>query len=52
MIRDAGIDVSVFGITGVSSTVDRQAFLDAGVDKVLIKPVSRSDIKALIDKLR
>ena len=48
VIRRLGYKNLVFGLTGSVAAEDIQTFLSAGVDKVLIKPVSLTDLGELV----
>ena len=47
-IRKLGYKNMVFGLTGNAASDDVQTFLNCGVDKVLIKPLTRGDISEMI----
>ncbi|KAJ3249802.1 hypothetical protein HK104_007558 [Borealophlyctis nickersoniae] len=48
-VREMDMSVLVCGVTGNAMKEDQEEFYDAGVDRVLTKPVRESDILAVID---
>lgn len=50
VLRAAGRNDFVVGATGNALKSDQMAYITAGVDHVLCKPISAKDIKSLLDK--
>ncbi|TPX59311.1 hypothetical protein SpCBS45565_g07769 [Spizellomyces sp. 'palustris'] len=48
-IRDKGILVWACGVTGNAMREDQDEFYDAGIDRVLTKPVQEKDVREMID---
>ena len=47
-LRAAGCDALIIGVTGNALDEDVRAFIDAGANAVLTKPVSKTQIKAML----
>ena len=51
LLRQHGYRLPVVGVTGISSSTDRKAFVSAGVDKLLFKPITRVHIEKALESL-
>ncbi|EJT97684.1 hypothetical protein DACRYDRAFT_119345 [Dacryopinax primogenitus] len=51
-LRELGRHTFVVGVTGNALAEDQQEYLDAGVDRVLTKPVMEKDLRAMVTLAR
>jgi signal transduction histidine kinase/CheY-like chemotaxis protein len=51
-LRSCGYNGKIFGVTGDSAQSDTNVFLDAGADKVFIKPLTAKCIQGILNELK
>ena len=49
--ESAGRRVPIIALTAHALPVDRERFLEAGMDDILIKPISRSSMRAVLEEI-
>ena len=51
-IRGLGVEWPIFGVTGNAMESDQKTFIDAGANRILIKPLYLSDFESALREFR